>query len=96
MQVSVVGCTVEPSERTVQWNRKIVSSPHSVLIPANVSGNLSCTVIISDDSPVVMRDRDLFEQTFVIERGPAGVPQVLGVLAATVTRVEQQLQDAKA
>ena len=96
VRVSVVGCTVEPSERTVQWNRKIVSSPHSVLIPANVSGNLSCTVIISDDSPVVMRDRDLFEQTFVIERGPAGVPQVLGVLAATVTRLEQQLQDAKA
>ena len=96
VRVSVVGCTVEPSERTVQWNRKIVSSSHSVLVPANFSDNLSCTVIISDDSPAAMRDRDLFERTFVIERGSAGVPLKLGVLAATVARLEQQLQDVKA
>ena len=78
VRVSVVGCTVEPRERTVQWNRKIVSSPHSVLVPADFSGNLSCTVVISDDSPEAMRDRDLFEQTFVIERGSVvGVAQLL-------------------
>jgi len=74
VHVRVEGCIVEPPERPLKWNRKIVSSSHAVHVAPDFSGrNFSCTVVISDDSPMaVMRERDLFTETFVIERGSAG------------------------
>ena len=68
-------------------------------VPADFSGsNFSCSVIISDDSATAaMRDSDLFEQTFVIERGSAvGFAQLLAANESLRVSMENANQEHQA
>lgn len=80
VEVRVSGCTVQPSQATLRWNRKIQSTLHVVSVPHGFAADaFQCSVVI--EAPELVRFRAEFEQTFSIARGTCASAQLLAASA---------------
>ena len=100
VHVNVAGCAVDPETSLVRWNRKRVTSSHTVHVPPELaSSSLKCNVEIED--PSASRGRPIFAKEFTVKRhiSAEAAPNSLlteGVLAAALqglVPVEQRSND---
>ena len=91
VSVSVEGCRVEPSQCTIQWNRKLRNSSHDVHVPADFVGDVfRCSVRINVQQDAL---RDLFEESFCIERVTSSLAAQYPHLLASTAELNRRLAE---